>query len=847
MLVLVSVFLVQGVLAACDSFEPLGACPETDLALRDSVTYTNTVREDSSYYYFDYNGTDMDITYRFTKAGNNSCWSPYYVSCMDVYANDGSMKTITHPAKGDPKFEFLNGTTYKQYYTYETLVLSNISKHYLGADDTVLFSYRYQLRDDTDSYSDIVDYEDVDFNISIKGKSLFITQVGSRGKWVSTTMDSVESATYNLTLFDFDTYSSEVRNAHEIIMIDNSLFYNIDFVFDKSKYTTDGNTDSTYASSTKINYRKGAEYLNLSNGVRPNLNDTIFFVISDNVQDVLLNNPNERSSYYNTIKGNSWYRAASTCGYNTCINTHTGRYYNYGLPVDTFEALWGSVGSQAPWPYNFSFGNTQSTLDNTHAYLSPLNVGLSSYLVFQDIDQDSPIYNTTTYEGIFINGTNRSYVMKDSEGEPFYGWLTDYVVKYERRSDIYNLNKQNISDWHNTFLNLDTEGANTLAYTDREADSGQNGSLSNQIPYRKQYLEEIQNDYYIFTENYEPLWTAGLIDAGDGSQGCCTDLGNDGVIPDHGLTQINTKMVVSQPYIQYYMVGWDNNDTKDWGDTPTDEFYHDRYIVESNVRGQRPLLDGHMAELHGIPENRTILQFYATDYITQLMYSSSINSIEYSDGVGGWNTLSESLAQNYDFNNSIIKEVWNNGLTIIANLNRTGWYNSTINNKVRNMPPNSIYAYGAGIELFYNDNNQSHWISTPTYAYLYPKNDQTITFVIPEKNYEVFEYYDGERISQYTTTSQINSHQTSEVRYLRATTLSNVAQRAEKSYDDLCTQGLSAFGLVSVALIALVGVAIIMMMMGRTVDLPTMIIVMIVASIFMMIGIKIINALTGGC
>jgi hypothetical protein len=70
---------------------------------------------------------------------------------------------------------------------------------------------------------------------------------------------------------------------------------------------------------------------------------------------------------------------------------------------------------------------------------------------------------------------------------------------------------------------------------------------------------------------------------------------------------------------------------------------------------------------------------------------------------------------------------------VYANLNRTGWWNLTINGGVRRIPPNGLYAYminDTSFEMFFNDGNLSTWVKTPTYIYLYPKNDQTVTFRI---------------------------------------------------------------------------------------------------------------------
>jgi hypothetical protein len=43
--------------------------------------------------------------------------------------------------------------------------------------------------------------------------------------------------------------------------------------------------------------------------------------------------------------------------------------------------------------------------------------------------------------------------------------------------------------------------------------------------------------------------------------------------------------------------------------------------------------------------------------------------------------------------------------------------------------------------MFFNDANLSTWVRTPTYIYLYPKNDATITFNFPFTHYVARQFY----------------------------------------------------------------------------------------------------------
>ena len=131
--------------------------------------------------------------------------------------------------------------------------------------------------------------------------------------------------------------------------------------------------------------------------------------------------------------------------------------------------------------------------------------------------------------------------------------------------------------------------------------------------------------------------------------------------------------------------------------------------------------------------------------ILELIMNSEISNVSYINSSSSYNSLSEAVLQSYDFNNSLIFEEWSNGLRIYANLNRTGWWNFTAHNgKVLNLPPNGLYAYvwnDSSFEECFNCDNTSTWVKTPDYLYLYPKNDQTITFSVPREFYNAYVFY----------------------------------------------------------------------------------------------------------
>ena len=77
---------------------------------------------------------------------------------------------------------------------------------------------------------------------------------------------------------------------------------------------------------------------------------------------------------------------------------------------------------------------------------------------------------------------------------------------------------------------------------------------------------------------------------------------------------------------------------------------------------------------------------------------------------------------------------------------------------------------------------------------------------------------------------------------------SPIALKTLESEESLCEQSFQAFELVAIALIALVAVSMILFLKGSDVDWITMVITLIVVSVFIMISIKIISSVVGtGC
>lgn len=855
MIIMVLVLTVHQALGACDSFEPLGSCPETDLPLRAGVEYNVAVTETSNRYYWNYTESDGTIiSFRHSKTNLvngtvlNAPFSYRDSGYVEMIKPSGEITyiddTLWTPTLS---FEFFN-TTFKSYASWS--LRRNVTKNYIDKD-SVIMEFTYILKKNSSTYQ-ADDYEIVTYNISMKGKSLQIQMSGNRGKVTQFQAGVVgtKGSNTNMRLIDLESGNIRSGGVHEIIVVNNTAFYNIDVIFDKSDYSEDLFTSSSSSTNgTAVTVVKATAYKNLTNGSRNNFNDRYFIVFSDNVFDVMLNSKYEKSSNYDLLKDKWVYEAWTSTSLNRWNLTQ--RYRDFGFDMSKAIFLSSALAIPNPDRSNYTIGGVspRETAIELGMNITGLGVILSYYNSYQDLYPTSNFYNKTAF-----NSSNYANCMRHENGSLVSAWSNSCAMRYDKRINVYNYYKNNLSDWKSQGLFLDTEGATADSYTDYEHNSSMRGKLRNQFSYRESLYDRINSDnYYIITENYAGLWTAGIIDAGVGFD-CCTDQSSSNIFPAYKQMMINNKMFSIMEYFRRFVINANNDETYKYGTSDSDEEQLDKYNIWTIVYGEATHLDSFSPYMHNLPDNLTILAYYSTSFITNLIRNSQLNNVSYINiSNAEYLSSTKALLKQYDLESVLIYESYDNGLIVYANLNRTGWYNSTINGATRNMPPNSLYAYTTDgrFEMFYNDNNQSHWVITPNYIYLHPKNDQTITFDVPLDQYEQYEYYaddstNGKR-SLGITPTLITSYTTNEVRYLTSSLPSGV--RPAMSEIKVCEESLSAFELIAIGLVVLVAVSIVLLVKGGgDVDLVSVLVTIIVVSVFVTIGIKIISSLANtGC
>jgi hypothetical protein len=729
----------------------LGSCPETSFPLRPSVEYTNTIREDSTAYYLDYNGTDMNITYLFKKFTGNASgpWSPLSDAAWNYTAYyNGQVIRMEHPSNLNPTFWFTNGSETKEYLVgaYFGRIYRNITVQTLS-NNALIIAVNYTLVNKTSTW-EYLDSELITYNITIKGKTVDVHIQGTNGKWgYSSTINSQGSIP--IKPFDFDNSTYHTEGNQQVIIVNDLLFFNMGYIWDKSDTSKMSKQDTTVSNSTTLNYKIRSDYYNLTDGTRNIVNDTLSITLSNKILDTTLNSKYSKLASYETLK-NKWFVLLNS-PYNTSLWIQVQRLNNYGMDMSRSIIMSGQVGLQKPDFSNYSFPNTKANVYQSAMNISSIGGNMIAGIAFQDINVLSPFYNNTNYNGIFINATNYSFIMKATNESNIISYNNQYAARFDRRIEIYNFLKQNLSDWGmNNYMYIDTEGGNTVSGTilDMDANSSIRGRQSAQMPYRTTLFNQIRSDgRAVLTENFKRLWTVGVIDAGDGhliSEGNSSLMG---IYPDWVDTVMNPKQVVYSSRIAYFMNGWNISDTTyvvKYNET-RDNFDYDKRIVVGIVQKERPLLDSYISQQYAIPDNKTILQYFSMDKVTLLKYAAEIVNRSYvNTSSGKYESGDEWAIVSGDFRNVQIFEEWSNGLRIYANLNRTGWWNLSINGAMRNLPPNGLYAYitnDSSFEECFNCDNTSTWVRTSEYIYLYPKNAQEITFSFPYNWYSGYSFY----------------------------------------------------------------------------------------------------------
>jgi hypothetical protein len=761
----------------CVNFEPLGSCPETTFPLRPSVSYTNTIREDATAYYFDYNGTDMNLSYiQLKTALVNQSASVLFRFPMSVstqsqinFSDNNNVGYINSPNTNTITFTWKNATGTTETCTDWQRLRTNISYYYISGQELIIAT-KFTCRAESTGWTEL-DSTNITFYVTIKGKTLFINAVANNTNINHTSMVEFETESlYNITIFKQDNFTSSSSNFNEFFIINKSFFYTGGAIMDKGKQTLQYSLNpSTLTSATKVSYwPKGVIYTPKTDGTRNVFNSTYYLTVSNNIMDESLYNKNVQTSKYSILQ-NAWMYEVSNPYTNSLIphmNNLSKRYYNYGFDMtNSLLASFVQLGAKNPDISNYTYGISKTVAGSLADNLSALGTKLAMYVSLQDIEPTSPYYNNTNYNGYLINATNHSMCMKNNNGSLMFGWLgaegQDCAGKHERKIDMLSIMLNNITnDWKQRFLYIDVEGGIGIITVDLDSNSSVNGTLENQFVVRKTLFDWIRtNNLFTYTENNVPIWTAGMIDTGEMTKACCSNDVLKGIAPNWDISQINSKMITYQGYIRRFMYYWNNSRDIDYGTENSDRVQYDRYVAQGIVEQQMLHLDSNDGYSHNIPENLTIMHYYSMRYIGVLQYASTISNISYINNSGAYLSLTQGALQTYDFYNPLVYEEWSNGLKVYANLNRTGWWNLSVNGGVRNLPPNGLYAYiwnDTSFEECFNCDNTSSKIVTPDYVYLYVKEGKNVSFSFPTGWYDVYKFYGDDSTNGLAYVMQAN-------------------------------------------------------------------------------------------
>lgn len=798
-IILLACTILQSSLATalCDSFEPIGSCPETNYPLRPSVTnYTNmanksgdTVDSVVNFTYRENVYPFTNITYTWKNAANGTCWSAISGNLHSNSCLRGRIDAINKSAYivgiGGYSFNFDFPTNHTKW-SYELTLRTNS----WGFNGTHLWVIN--------SFADGGESTTINFTIWIEGKTLFATMTSPKVYTNLVSIDRVTSAPGLQDLYFFEIGNHSAASMYDqqgFYIVNRSVFFNTGFIYDKSDHSRFYTGTFSRSNISFITDPRTFAYNNLTNGSRNHLNTTVYWIISQDIHDVFLNIPHDQNFMYDELKTDwfieSWFPPTSfdlRDEYNKSL-----RFSRYGMNMADAIVLshiymsradnmnWSSLNFQYNYPFVTGYVSNITSLSNG------LRHGM--YTNFQDIFTYSVFYNgsypightnvSLTYNGRFVNATNHSMISRDWDGSLQNGYVgTVYHGRFCRRPDMLEFSVGNQTSIGQNIMYIDTDGATTQDedYIDYDFNDTQRGRQRMNIYCLEQLYNEIEAlGLPSIIEDLSPTLTAGLSTAGVGNKKYAITDGEAfemGLFPDYEVSMITEKELRTWGYPRRVFKDWADSTSKKYGALTTDESSLDRYITMSVAERKLLRLDNTDVEFHNFPDNISILMYYSGYKVGQLLYSSPITNITY--GERNY-TTEEALILNYSFYNAFIHTTYSNGLHVYSNFNQTPhWVNITINGAERDIPNNGFYAYmeDGSFEEFYNDANLSHWVyAKNSFAYFYPKGT-SVTFNLPEDDYTFYEFFsdsssNGKRV--VASRQDITSYTTSNPTYVEFT------------------------------------------------------------------------------
>lgn len=666
------------------NWEPLGSYPNYEF--QNKVGYDlNNQR-----YFFTYNGPNLNMTY-FLYFNNNS---PLGIIKTNLsYSNTTFYFT---PSESDIEIN-LNGS----YYNLSNFIPSNIT-HSINYENKVNILKEYIFN-----------------NISIIINSTYLIN----GKTLKVKLESNNSVVSMISLgktgseppsekviTDISYHSNYVYNLikkgdiffsiYNDVGISKSTRLEYKKPFKESDYVSNFNTYIYYDSNSNLNNNK--------------LNEVLYLVISEDILDLMPNNPNQKSLYKDYLINKTILDFWGTN--NNQSLTYSNKLYNYG-----FEDLLINFLSRK-WPYDELISN-----------LSLLNYDTISYSIYIDCYIDDSSCFQESYVQQYKNGSYIPAHFSSTRGQ-------SYALRYNRHKLIAQNSEPLIKNQGQKGIFLDAVGANLpWKYVDQNGTIpiGANSSYLFNIEYQKQVIEYLHNLYLgpVLTEGVNPLYWIGEVDSIEGSSSFL-DSEKDNLILDLNLEVFHPKTVMYGGYYRRFFDGANNNIS--WKGINSNNY--DKYMATHIAFGHLGMIDSTAPWLHNVSDKLVVRYYYMTKALQKQYAPYNATEIKYYSG-NQWKTLSDAIRDSYDFVNAQVKVVYNNGLNLYVNRHSSSNLIINYNSKDYILPPNGWLAYNNNDGFFefsgLQNGHKIDIVESSDYTYI-DSRDSIETINIKQKKYNLY-------------------------------------------------------------------------------------------------------------
>jgi len=785
--VLAIIALSNLVNAACDTFQPIGACTDTAMLLRPiDAGASNTIYECySNDICTSYNGTEMERTFIYQ---NQS----FAVNGTTGIFKTGATQAEIFTTRGDHTITGSTIVMYPGQYYFDDTTVTTWGGSGKGQTTRQMLDFR---QDGTSIIAAInISYNDHWCVINHTITPTMETDKIEIKVWEeSETPDCIyywnmEETVLNnnsVKVYTADNWSQNIDDMDDFAKVYDATFLAITPDILQS-YSSTHSKSHIDISTNDIHWGKLQRYYNLTDKITPRrqtFQETYYLIWTDDIRNIYHYNYETESTNKDFYKD----KILINIPFMDCSSDVENQYnvtedlYNLSMRLNNYEL------GEIIYLMASAYGDPYTT-DISNCGIDNYTTVISS---FKKIEEENGhptgyIRLSSADNGIFTNltnATNGTCVMKNTDyTNQTTGGGTYYQAKYECRNSMLEMYKDVIDTINVTsfvFLDAENMGGNYWwNNVDYEDTSQINGSYIKAKNLTETYMTNLKTTTLqngVITEDFHKISGGGTnYDAGITNYGSIV---NQSIVikknPTNRLSQYKDKYV---SYMGYWLYYFPTNTIDYWTDLNLDEYNISMLSVENIIQGTRPGIENPLPSGHNLDDELIILYTQITDEITQMIIEADIVNVSYWDGT---NNLSETQAiiDDYDFMTSRIYLNYSNGLEIWANFGTTN-YTVVLNGQTINIPKYGLYANqtNGSFEQAINWINDSHWVKkTEDEVYIHPKTGHTLTLNIPLDYYK-FETY----ITTETNNGLIEDHtfygtSISETTPGRLTTYSNIA------------------------------------------------------------------------